>query len=71
MKLTGKRGKKQIIFGEAEATDAEQPATDSASKSLALPDSDASETRVEAAPMQPDGPSNGSASVRPSQAPPP
>ncbi|MBN1609028.1 MAG: polymer-forming cytoskeletal protein [Polyangiaceae bacterium] len=71
MKLTGKRGKKQIIFGEAEVTDFEQPATDSASKSSALPDSEASETRVEATPAQTDGPSNGSASVRPSQAPPP
>jgi cytoskeletal protein CcmA (bactofilin family) len=60
MKLTGKRGKKQIIFGEAELPDADQPA----------PVSEASEPRVEGAPAQTEGPSNGSASLRPSQAPP-
>ena len=63
MKLTGKRGKKQIIFGEAEPTDALQPEADAA----AAPNvSEPSEPR---APMQTER-SNGS-SVRPSQPPPP
>jgi cytoskeletal protein CcmA (bactofilin family) len=66
MKLTGKRGKKQIIFGEA---DAEQPVVDPVAKPSAP---EASEPRLEAAPAQAER-ANGSGSIpapRPSQPPP-